>query len=68
MGLTSNELAQITARVGVARLGTARLGAIGKDYQLKANGTGEFIWNRPVEKDGHPATTVAGWAGDEEPA
>lgn len=61
MGLASEQLAQITSRLGVARAGTARLGAAPAAYQLKADGSGEIIWNRPVDKDGDPATTAAGW-------
>jgi hypothetical protein len=60
-GLESNDLAWITARTAVARCGTARLGAFGKAYELKADGSGELIWNRPVDKDGDPDDTADGW-------
>lgn len=61
MGLDSEQLAQITARLGVARMGTARLGGQGKSYELKADGSGQIIWNRPVAKDGDPDDTSDGW-------
>lgn len=59
MSITSEQLAQITARAGVGRAGTMRAGVAPKAYELKANG--EIIWNRPVSQDGDPDDTPAGW-------
>jgi hypothetical protein len=66
MGLASEQLAQITSRVGVVRLGTGRLGAVAKDYELKADGSGQWIWNRPVARDGDPDDTASGWTTSRE--
>lgn len=57
MAIDSNDLAQITARLGVLRLGTGRLGAVESADRLKSNG--EFIWNRTDQGD--PDDTAAGW-------
>lgn len=57
MAINSNDLAQITARLGMLRLGTGRLGAVEIANRLKSNG--EFIWNRTDAGD--PDDTVAGW-------
>lgn len=61
MSITSEQLAQVTARSGVLRAATGRAEAFGKAYELKADGSGQLIWDRPVATDGDPGTTVA-WA------
>jgi hypothetical protein len=61
LAIEGEQLAQITARAGVLRAGTGRAGAAPKSYELKADGSGEIIWNRPVASDGDPASTAAGW-------
>lgn len=66
MAIQSEQLAQITARVGVVRLGTGRLGAAPDAYQLKADGTGQIIWDRPVASDGNPDDTASSWSTDRE--
>lgn len=62
MAITSEQLAQLTARTGVARCGTARAGAVAKSYELRvATADGQFIWQRPVATDGDPDDTASGW-------
>lgn len=56
--INDSEIAQITARAGVGRAGTMRAGAVPKVYELKANGSGEIIWNRDVTRDGDPDDTT----------
>lgn len=65
-GLGSNDLAWLTARCGVARCATARCGAVAQDYELKADGTGEFIWERDPDADGGPRATSLTWGNDRE--
>jgi hypothetical protein len=59
VSIEKSQLAQLTARAGVGRAGTCRAGAAPKSYELKANGTGEIIWDRPVATDGEPDDTPA---------
>jgi len=66
MAIDSEELAQITARAGVLRAGTGRAGATGKAFELKANGTGQIIWDRPVASDGDPDDTAPSWTNGRE--
>lgn len=61
MAIVKSQLAQLTGRAGVGRAGTMRAGCAPKSYELKANGTGEIIWDRPVAKDGDPASTANVW-------
>lgn len=56
MAIQKSQLAQLTARAGVLRAGTGRAEAYGKAYELKADGSGQLIWDRPVSTDGDPAT------------
>lgn len=66
MAIQLSNLAQLTARAGVGRAGTMRAGAAPKVYELKADGTGEVIWDRSQagavnEGDpGVPATWTTG--------
>lgn len=61
-----SNLAWLTARAGVLRAGTGRAGAAPKVYELKADGSGQIIWNRSQasavnEGDpGAPATWTTG--------
>lgn len=59
MSIASEQLAQITARAGVARASTARSAVAPKVYELKANG--EIIWNRPTAPDGNPSSKAAAY-------
>lgn len=66
MAISSDNLAQLTARVGVLRLGTGRLSAKAASYELKADGTGQFIWDRPTSTDGDPDDTADTWSNERE--
>jgi hypothetical protein len=57
VAIADSELAQITARAGVGRAGTMRAGVTANADHLKADGSGEIIWNRPPSTDGDPAVT-----------
>jgi hypothetical protein len=59
--IKDSELAQITARAGLARAGTARAGVAPKIYEMKDDATGEIIWNRPLPQDGDPDDTASTW-------
>jgi len=62
MAITNSQLAQLTARAGVLRAGTGRAGGAPKSYKLKADGSGEILWDRPLPEDGRPPGTVtSGW-------
>lgn len=58
MAIVSEQLAQLTARSGVMRSGTGRSAAAPKSYELKSDGSGQILWNRPVMDDGRPPGTV----------
>jgi hypothetical protein len=64
--LDESELAQHTARAGLMRAGTGRAGALAKSYELKAGASGEFIWDRPEDRDGNPASTASSWTNGRE--
>jgi hypothetical protein len=34
---------------------------VAEEWELKADGSGEFIWNRDADTDGNPDDTVANW-------
>jgi len=59
VALSGDQIAQITARLGVLRLGTGRLGAVESANRLKSNG--EIIWNRDSPNLGNPDDTVASY-------
>ena len=44
--ILQSNLAWLTARAGVLRAGTGRAGAAPKVYEMKADNTGQIIWNR----------------------
>lgn len=58
MPLSESNLSEITARAGVLRAGTGRAGSLAKSYELRADGSGQFIWQRPVANDGDPDDTA----------
>jgi hypothetical protein len=65
MAIQQSNLAQLTARAGVLRAGTGRAGAAPKVYELKANGTGQIIWDRAqagTVGEGNPDDTADTWA------
>lgn len=59
--IAESELSQLTARAGILRAGTGRAGALAKSYELRADGTGQFIWQRPVATDGDPDDTAGSY-------
>jgi len=64
MAIQQSNLAQLTGRAGILRAGTGRSGAAPKAYELKADGTGQIIWNRAqatTTGEGNPDDTAAGW-------
>lgn len=61
MAIGVSNLAQITARAGVGRAGTMRAGVTFKPEEIKANATGEIIWNRSLPNDGDPDDTANAW-------
>lgn len=56
--LDESKLSQITARAGVLRAGCGRAGSLAKSYELRADGSGQFMWQRPTETDGDPDDTT----------
>ncbi len=58
MALLESQLAQVTARAGVARAGASRAGVTTNADHLKDNGNGQIIWNRAVASDGDPGTAT----------
>ncbi len=57
--LQSDNMAKITARLGVLRLGASRLGCAPVRSQLKSDG--QLIFNRPNTSDGDPVYSTATW-------
>lgn len=60
--IASDNMAKITARLGVARLGASRLGCAPVRSQLKSNG--ELIFERANDKDGDPAVYANTWTNE----
>jgi hypothetical protein len=53
----------------VLRAGTGRAGAAAKAYELKADGSGEIIWDRVQAgqvDEGEPENTPGSWANERE--
>jgi hypothetical protein len=65
MAIASEQLAQLTARMAVLRMSTGRLGAFGPDYELKADSSGQIIWNRATATDGDPGASAT-WTTERE--
>lgn len=63
MAIEHSQIAQITARAGLARAGTARAGCAPEIYELKDDATGEVIFNRADQgtQDGNPVENSATW-------
>lgn len=59
--IASDNMAKITARLGVARLAASRLGCAPVRTQLKPGSTGQLIFNRPNDSDGDPVYSTATW-------
>lgn len=59
--IASDNMAKITARLGVARLGCSRLGCAPVASQLKPGGSGQIIFNRENNPDGDPVYSTATW-------
>ena len=59
--IASDNLAKITARLGVYRLATGRLGCAPVASQLKPGATGQIIFNRENNPDGDPVYSTATW-------
>lgn len=57
--IDNSNMAQITARSGVGRAGTMRAGVTFKTEEIKADATGEIIWDRDLPNDGNPDDTAA---------
>jgi len=61
MSIDSEELALLTARAGIGRAGCMRCGYAPKAYDMKPDGSGQIIWNRPAPPDGDPDDTPSTW-------
>jgi hypothetical protein len=59
--IASDNMAKITARLGVARLGCSRIGCAPVASQLKPGSTGQIIFNRENNPDGDPVYSTATW-------
>ena len=59
--IASDNIAKITARLGVARLGCSRLGCAPVLSQLKPGASGELIFKRENNSDGDPVYSTASW-------
>jgi hypothetical protein len=59
--IASDNMAKITARLGVARLAASRLGCAPVLSQLKPGATGQLIFNRENDPDGDPIYSTATW-------
>ncbi len=59
--IASDNIAKITARLGVARLGTSRLGCAPPVSRLKPGASGQLIFNRENNPDGDPIYSTATW-------
>lgn len=59
--IASENIAKITARLGVYKLATGRLGCAPVASQLKPGATGQLIFNRENDKDGDPLYSTATW-------
>lgn len=59
--IASENIAKITARLGVYKLATGRLGCAPVLSQLKPGATGQLIFNRENNPDGDPVYSTATW-------
>lgn len=67
MAIDSDDLAQMTARAGVGRAGTMRANVCPPASEMKDNGTGEILWDRPVTQDyGPPNAVLTSWTRGKE--
>lgn len=64
MAITSDNMGELTARLGVARVATCRSGLAPRVTHLE--GTGRLVFHRPLPQDGDRIDTALTWTNGRE--